>query len=189
MHEREVLQFRWWMLLLTFALCVVIPSCSKESSKDEASSGGKGEVTASRDGGRKDIILKRMDGTTVRLSEYEGKVVLLNFFATWNEDCKKQVAALNAIQYKYLRGHRLALLGVSMDRGSAAAVRNFVQQHSVTYPVFVNGEQIVNRFGGIRKLPTMYIILSNGSVFTRIEGARPRKFYEDKINVILGRRL
>ena len=93
---------------------------------------------------------------------------------------------MNAIQYKYQRGHTLALLGVSLDRGNVAAVRKFVRQYSVRYPVFMNGEEVVRKFGGIRKLPTTYIIFSSGKIITRIEGAQPKKLYEDKIKQILG---
>jgi thiol-disulfide isomerase/thioredoxin len=128
------------------------------------------------------FVLPGLDGTTVRLSDYRGKVVLVNFWATWCEPCKEETPALAAV-YRKLRDQGLVIVGVDLrnqERAGAdsdADVRAFVERYGVTYPVA--GETA--RAFQIYPIPTSYFIDPRGDdslrACWRIDSTRGRSAF------------
>jgi len=103
-------------------------------------------------------------------------VVLLNFWATWCAPCRTEIPELNRLQHD-LEASGLTVVGVSWD-DSADGVREFQKEIPQDYAVLLGGEDVQDKFGGIRSLPTTYIIDREGNVRQRIIGARDRTQFE-----------
>lgn len=113
-----------------------------------------------------DVELKALDGSSMRLADYQGDIVILTFLATWNKECPAQVAELNKLQAK-LKRYRFAVLGVFTDANGKAAVGSFIEKNPASFPVYYNGDEVAEAFGGMRWIPTTYILLRDGSIYVR----------------------
>lgn len=120
----------------------------------------------------------------VKSSEFDGKVVLLNFWATWCPPCKVEIAGFVELQKKY--GERgLVVVGVSVDEEGPAVLKPFIKQLRMNYPVVMADAKIVQDFGGIEILPTTFIIDRNGNVITGYAGFIPKETFETEITPLL----
>ncbi len=135
-----------------------------------------------------DVPLVALDGTAYRLSHYRGNIVVLCLFATWSEDCVAQIRELNGLHEK-IKNHRMTVLGIALDKDGPAAVRRLAERQPISFPVFTNGAAIVNDLGGVRKLPTTYVLLREGHIFYKAIGFETAKRFEDQIRLIRAQRL
>ena len=128
--------------------------------------------------------LKDLDGRTVSSSQYAGKVVILDFWATWCPPCRAEIPGFVELQKAY--GDRgLVIVGVSLDRGGPAPVKEFMRRFGMNYPV-VMGDAAINRaYGGIEALPTTFIINREGHLVGRHVGYTDRQTFEDEIKPLL----
>jgi peroxiredoxin len=122
------------------------------------------------------VELSSLDGQRLKLSSFRGRVVLLNFWATWRAPCRTEIPELNGLQHD-LEASGLTVVGVSWD-DSADGVREFQKEIPQDFTVLLGGENVQDKFGGIRSLPTTYIIDREGHVRQRIIGARDRTQFE-----------
>ena len=97
-----------------------------------------------------------LDGREVSLSALGGKVVLVNFWATWCGPCRAEIPDLIALQEKYR--DRLQVIGISQDEAPVEIVRRFVADHHMNYPVVMSSPDIERLFPGIRALPTSFVV-------------------------------
>ncbi len=131
-----------------------------------------------------DWQLKNLEGKPVKLSEFKGKVVLLNFWATWCPPCREEIPDLVSLQRQYAaRG--LVVLGISMDEGGPARVASFAKTFEINYPIVMGDEKTSAAYGGIQVLPTTFIIDRKGKVVDGLQGATDRAGFEEKIKPIL----
>lgn len=110
--------------------------------------------------------LPGLDGKSVQLSDYRGKVVLVNFWGTWCEPCKEETPALQAA-YAELQPRGLQIIGVnlySQETGGEEAVRAFVQPFGVTYPIALDRDGETARAFQISPIPVSYLIDQNGTI-------------------------
>ncbi len=127
--------------------------------------------------------LKSLNGSTVRLSDYRGKAVLLNFWATWCVPCKTEMPWLEQMQQKY-GPQGLEVIGIAMD-DSPGAVRKFVEDMHVNY-IMLLGTQIVGRlYGGPLGLPTTFFIDRTGKITDQNTGLSSRTQIENEIKLAL----
>jgi len=97
-----------------------------------------------------------LDGRTVSSSAYRGKVVLINFWATWCPPCRAEIPDLVALQDKYR--DQIQIIGVSEDEAPAEVVKKFAADHRINYPVVITTPEIEKLFPGIGALPTSFIV-------------------------------
>ncbi len=109
-----------------------------------------------------DFALTNAEGKTVRLSDYRGKVVLLNFWATWCEPCKHEVPWFVDLQETYKDD--LVVLGVSFDEDGWDSVRPFIEEHKVNYPVMVATPELPEQYRKIESLPATLMIDRDGRI-------------------------
>jgi peroxiredoxin len=115
-----------------------------------------------------DFARTSLDGRQASLSSLRGRLVLLNFWATWCAPCREELPAFSKWQHAYgARG--LQVLGVSMD-DEAEPVRHFLAARPVAYPVVMGDAQLGERFGGVLGLPLSYLIAADGRVVARFQG-------------------
>ncbi len=109
-----------------------------------------------------DFVLTQLDGQMLRLSEYRGKVILLDFWASWCAPCRDEIPSFVDWQNRY-RAQGLQVIGISMD-DSAAPARSFYQEFRMNYPVALVDEKLVQSYGGVLGLPVNFIIGRDGRI-------------------------
>ena len=97
-----------------------------------------------------------LDGRPVSSADWRGKVVLVNFWATWCPPCRAEIPALVALQEQYR--DRLQIVGVSQDEGSPERVRQFAVEHAINYPIVMMTAAIDRAFPGVEALPTSFVV-------------------------------
>jgi len=110
-----------------------------------------------------DFELKDSEGKTVKLSDYKGKVVLLNFWATWCGPCKIEIPWFVDFETQ-LKDKGFAVLGVSLDEEGWDIVKPYIESKKVNYRVMVGTDQVAQLYGGVESLPTSFIIDRDGKV-------------------------
>jgi len=149
---------------------------------------GPAEVTVQPIGKRRtaaSFTLEDAHGEDVKLSGYQGKVVLLNFWATWCEPCNLEIPWFIDFERKY-QVQGLAVLGVSMDESGWKAVRPYAQARKMNYPVMLASRQMAEQYGGVDALPTTFLIDRSGNIAAKYIGVANRSTYEAKIQQLLG---
>jgi len=118
-----------------------------------------------------DFILTTLDGRKVRLSDYRGHVVFLNFWATWCGPCKVEMPAMERL-YREYRRQGFAILAVSTDEEGAAVTGPFRDSLGLSFTIAHDPEMIVGRLYGVRTLPVTFLLNREGVITHKIFGAR-----------------
>ena len=133
------------------------------------------------------LELRDLKGRRHRLSDYRGKVVLLNFWATWCPPCRAEMPDLVKLQRRYgARG--LRIIGITYPPETARAVRRFAARLSVNYPVALGTKEMMTLFTPGETLPLTVVIDRDGNVRELIEGILLPEEFEQKIEPLLGPR-
>jgi thiol-disulfide isomerase/thioredoxin len=135
-------------------MALFLPHCAKEKKQAQ--------------GVAPDFTLKTLDNEELSLSGLKGKVVLLDFWATWCGPCRESIPHLVQLQKTY-QGKELQVVGLSVDKGDGNAVRNFVKSMDIPYPVAVAPEDVARSYG-VSSLPTTFIIDKEGKIRDKIVG-------------------
>ena len=131
-----------------------------------------------------DFALTSLEGKTVKLSDFRGKAVLLNFWATWCEPCKIEMPWFVELQKKY-GPQGLQVLGIAMDDSGVKEVGDFARKMNVNYPIVIGKEAVGDQYGGIPYLPSTFYIDRDGRVVDRIFGLVSRSEIESDIQKAL----
>jgi peroxiredoxin len=130
-----------------------------------------------------DFTLKAIDGTSIRLSDYRGKVVLLDFWATWCAPCQEEIPRFVEWQNQY-RNQGLQVIGVSMD-DSPEPVQRFNREFRMNYPVAVGTQDIASQYGGILGLPVNLVIGRDGNIKAKHLGMYDLMLLKRELNLQL----
>ena len=131
-----------------------------------------------------DWQLRDVNGKPVNLAEFKGRLVVLNFWATWCPPCRQEIPGLVALQRKY-QDKGLVIIGVSLDQRGPGVVKPFIGRFGVNYPVVMGNEQIVSDYGGVEAIPTTFIIDRQGKVVTVHQGVTDNATFEAEIRSLL----
>ena len=164
------------------AALLALPGCSPSPRTVRA-------ATVKPDKERKqapDFTLKDANGHTVRLSDYRGKVVLLDFWATWCGPCKIEIPWFQEFERQY-KDKGFAVIGVAMDEEGWNVVKPFAQHMSINYRVVVGDDTIGDLYanGGIDALPTTFLIDRGGRIASIHVGLSSKSDFEDDIQELL----
>jgi len=165
--------------LFQISLLALLASCSlgcMRSQQVVLPAGARGEAP--------DFTLNDMTGKPITLSQYKGKVILLDFWATWCGPCAQEIPHFVELSKKY-QDKGLAIIGVSIDEGGAAAVKPFIEEHKVDYPIVLGNADLEKSYGGIQGIPTTFIINKSGKVVDSFVGYRDIDVFEKKIQSLL----
>ncbi len=150
-----------------------------------------GKIPSSRAGESRrtapDFSLRDATGRAVSLSDYRGRVVLLNFWATWCPPCKIEIPWFVQFQNEY-QASGLTVLGVSMDEDGWKAVRPFLAARNINYPILLGNEEVGRLYGGIDSLPTTLLIGRDGRTEFYHAGLIPRAEYRTEIAQLLAQK-
>lgn len=131
-----------------------------------------------------DLALPDLEGKPVQLSRLKGKVVVVNFWATWCDPCRAEIPDFVKLHQEH-HGHGLELIGISMDKGKDERVKAFVKEFGIQYPVVI-GDLHVARQWLVRGIPMTFVIDREGTIARVIPGATDKRALEDDIRPLLG---
>jgi thiol-disulfide isomerase/thioredoxin len=158
------------LILLSGLLAGSIAGCGGSGAKTS----GAPKVLANEP----NVTFKDLNGQDVTLASLKGKVVVVNFWATWCEPCRTEIPWMIAYQQKYA-DKGFTMLGVAMDEGGKADVEPFVKstnfdvsgkQLTMNYPIVLGNDDIADKFGGMLGLPTSLVISRDGKIVKRYIG-------------------
>jgi len=139
-------------------------------------------ITASR--AAPDFTLNDAKGGRLRLADYKGKVVLLNFWATWCGPCKVEIPWFIEFQKTY-RAQGFTVLGISMDEDGWKVINPYVAAEQINYPIVLGNEKVNVAYGGIEALPTTFVIGKDGNVAYLHQGLVSKGDYQKEILQLL----
>lgn len=118
-----------------------------------------------------DFTLPDLNGNEVSLSDFRGKVVFLNFWATWCPPCRKEMPSMEVL-YQRLKDKDFELLAVSLDRQGSSAVEPFIRDYGLTFPILLDLNGDLARTYKVRGIPSTFIVDKEGLIAERVVGAR-----------------
>ncbi len=153
---------------------VTVLGCSK--SGDDSGSGNKAY----------NFTLKSVDGKTVSLADFKGKVVIVDFWATWCPPCRKGVPDLVDIQKEFK--DKVAIIGISLDSDqSSNNLKPFIKSFKINYPIVLGDQNVVEKYGNINAIPTTFIIDQKGNIVNSYIGLTPKSTFINQINSLISR--
>lgn len=131
-----------------------------------------------------EFALKDVNGATARLSDYRGKVVLLNFWATWCSPCTIEIPWFMEFEQKN-KDRGFAVVGIAMDEGGWDVVRPFLAEMQVNYRTLKGDDMIAELYGGVSSLPTTFLIDRQGRIAAVHMGLISKNIYQNEIQELL----
>ncbi|HUI08763.1 MAG TPA: TlpA disulfide reductase family protein [Bacteroidota bacterium] len=131
-----------------------------------------------------DFKLPNGSGGTVQLSKLRGKVVAVNFWATWCGPCRAEIPGMLDVYEKY-KAKGLEIVGISVDRDGWGVINPFVKKLKITYPVVLGTGETTDAYGGIDAIPTTFFVDRKGHVLKRHVGYMSKEEFEETIKNFL----
>lgn len=176
--EMKKNQYQWHIVALLAAALLVLGICNCSSQDDSVN------LSSTR---APHFTLQDIEGKTVRLKELRGKVVLLNFFATWCAPCIQEIPDFIQL-YEKFNGNGFEIVAIGLDIEGAAALAPFAKRFHIPYPVLVGTRDVVVSYGDMKGVPTSFFIDKNGDIAESFIGVRPAHMLEKTIIELLGKR-
>jgi len=166
-----------WALLAALLLAA---GCARQEAKQGAAPPDAGTLGSKAP----DFELSDLSGKTVRRSDFQGKVVILDFWATWCGPCRQEVPDFVRLQAKY-RQQGLVVVGLSLDADGAKAVRPFAEEFNVNYPMLLANADTARLYGGVLGIPTTFVLDRQGRIVKKFIGRMESKTFEEAILPLL----
>jgi thiol-disulfide isomerase/thioredoxin len=134
------------------------------------------------------FVLPSVEGGQVSLADYKGKIVILDFWATWCGPCRRGIPELIELKNEYR--NKVEVIGISVDGitrdGSTVKdIKPFMKEFNINYPIALGDLKLVSNYGGIRSIPTSFIVDQNGNLTARYDELVPKSTYIAEINKLL----
>jgi thiol-disulfide isomerase/thioredoxin len=132
--------------------------------------------------------LQDLAGKTVTSDEFKGKVLVVDFWATWCPPCRAEIPGYTQLQAKYGKDG-FVIVGISLDQAGPEVVKTFAEQNGINYQLVMGDEAVVAAFGGVEGIPTTFLIDRAGQVRDRKVGAEETAEYEKKVAAVLAEKV
>ena len=163
---------------IAFGACLLAISCADSTPVKAAVKPVKDRRPAP------DFALKDSTGKVVKLSDFKGKIVLLNFWATWCGPCRIEIPWFVEFEQKH-KDKGFAVLGVAMDDEGWTVVKPYVERQKMNYRVVIGTDEVASHYGGVDSLPTSFVIDREGKIAAVHIGLVSKKNYENDLNELL----
>jgi peroxiredoxin len=169
-------------------IAVYLTAGSRLSGSSPAPAPAPGEAPNSPDPNEKAPALAGpgLDGKTVDLSGFAGKIVLVDFWATWCDPCKEEIPDLVKMRDR-LKDKGFEILSVSMDEAGEKAVKKFIVKQPISYPIVINGGERAPQGWDVPGLPTAYLVGRHGEILKRWFGEKDMPELESDVNAALAK--
>jgi peroxiredoxin len=181
-------QSAWSVLICAFVLCglaviarsqarprvhssSVFPAVGSESGTNSSAQLGEYAPT---------FVVTAADGRNVSLSDYKGKALVLNFWATWCEACRREMPRLAELRDKYAP-QGFEVLGIVTDRASPEKIASIARRYGVRYPILFCNHATAQAYGGLTELPVSFFVGRHGKIVAEMTGADSMREIESKI--------
>jgi len=182
-------------LLVLIFLIVLLAGCSRKKSPRETREMQEPAAVAQKLqqetqaespkwGNAPDFTLAKLGGGQFTLSSLEGKVIIVNFWATYCPPCRQEIPDFVDLYEKY-REDGLEIVGVSLDRGGESAVAAFVEILHVNYTIVFGGQEVVEKYRGIEYIPTTFVIDRDGNIAKKYVGFKSKEVFEAEVKKLL----
>jgi len=183
------------LFYLLLVLMLITGGCKKDKTEPAQQTEAETEIkparpiadsTPSTTGGKPApaFTLQDLNGKNVSLADLRGKVVVLDFWATWCPPCVKEIPHFIEL-YEQYKDKGLAILGISLDREGVGVVEAFVQKYQIKYPIMMTDGKVDKAFGGIPSIPTTFLIDSAGNISKKYVGYNSKAVFEADIKKLL----
>lgn len=162
-HRAIRLMARFGLVIVLLSLVLAAGACSK---KDEKAI-DKAEVKSAAP----QFALSDLKGVQVKLDEYKGKIVMVEFFTTWCAPCQMAAPDVQALYQKY-KDRGFVVLGITIEGRQEDALNSFTKQHSITYPILIDDGATSRRYE-VFSIPTSYLIDRQGVIISKHMGFNP----------------
>ncbi len=153
------------------------PMAQQGAAVQQGQEGGMGSAPA--------FDLPDTRGGRKSMESYKGKVVMLNFWATWCGPCKQEIPDFIELQEEY-GDQGFEIVGISLDEaGQEAAVKGFVRQKGMNYDVLFDDGSVAQAYGGVRSIPTTFLINREGEIVSSQVGLQPKSAWASAIEALL----
>lgn len=159
------------LVIIVLALAALLGSFSRQSSVAQSPPADRARAP--------DFSLPQLNGKTLRLHDYRGKVILLDFWATWCDSCRDEIPRFESLQSKYGK-QGLQIIGVAMD-DSTDPVKDFDRRFKMNYPVVLGNAKTGELYGGVLGLPVAFLIDRDGRIYAKQVGATDIAVFEREI--------
>ncbi len=173
--------------LLIFAVIILIfAGCSNsEAQKESKKSSNEKQTETQTIKKMPEFELKNIDGETVSSDDFDNKVLLVDFWATWCPPCRKEIPGFINLYEKY-KDKGVEIIGISLDK-DMDKLESFVDENKINYTVLIGNKEIADAFGGIQGIPTTFIIDRNGNVEFKQVGLASEKKFEEELKKVLNK--
>ena len=128
--------------------------------------------------------LKDVDGKLVKSSDFKGKIVILDFWATWCGSCVAEIPGFVKLQKEYAK-RDVVIVGVSLDEKGPSVVKPFMKKLGINSPIVMADNKIADAFGGVEGIPSTFIIDSDGLIVSKHEGLTEKSEFEKELKQLL----
>ncbi|MBM3262364.1 MAG: TlpA family protein disulfide reductase [candidate division Zixibacteria bacterium] len=130
--------------------------------------------------------LPDLSGSTVRLSDFDGQVKIVDFWATWCPPCRKEIPHFQALHEKY-GTQGLTVIGVALDDEGGSIVKPFAEQQGMTYTSVIGNADVARQYGGIEAIPTTFVLDRQNRIYRKYVGYRDYATFEEDVKTLLAR--
>ncbi len=177
-NPKDERQFVKTKFLLSILVGLFLAFLAYQTTKTTAGNAGNGSIP----GG--DITMERVAGGSFSLNEFAGKVLIVDFWATWCPPCKREIPGYIRLYRKY-RDQGVEIVGITLQSGTAADVSKFVAAAGINYTIVLGNNAIVRAFGGVSAFPTTFVLDQSGKIVRKYVGFRPEEVFENDIRSLL----
>ncbi len=131
-----------------------------------------------------DFTVVDVAGDTLRLSDFEGKVVILDIWDTWCPPCRKEIPDFIQLYSEY-KAKGFQMIGLAVGQQGLVAVQNFIKDYGINYPVAIAPRSVLMDYGPIRGIPTTFLLDKKGEIVKKYVGYRQKEIFENDILTLL----
>jgi len=145
------------------------------------------ETAAAKKAGSKtapEFSLKDLSGAEKKLSDFKGKVLIIDFWATWCPPCRNEIPHFVSLYNQY-KSEGLEIIGVALDQNPRNALPGFIKDNGINYTILLGNSKVCDLYGGVSAIPTTFIIDKAGNIVKKYIGYNDKEVFENEIKELL----